>query len=43
MIVDVIGARPRLNMEASMYVESFVAETELLQEKANLVEEFVQM
>lgn len=43
IIVDLIGQRPRLNMEAHMYAEAFIAETELLNEKAELVEEFLQM
>jgi len=43
MIVDLISARPRLNMEASMYCESYTAETDVLNEKAELMEEFIQM
>ena len=43
MIVDLISARPRLNMEASMYCESYTAETDVLNEKAELMEEFIYM
>lgn len=43
MIVDLISARPRLNMEASMYCESYSAETDVLNEKADLMSEFINM
>jgi len=43
MIVDLISERPRLNMEASMYVESYDSEIELLRQKGLLFTEFVSM
>jgi len=43
MIVDLISSRPRLNMEASMYCESYSAETDVLNEKAELMAEFISM
>lgn len=33
IIADLIVSRPRLNMEASMYCESYMAETEALVER----------
>ncbi len=43
IIADIIVARPRLNMEASMYCESYQAETEVLNEKRELLVEFMHM
>ena len=42
-IADIIVARPRLNMEASMYCESYQAETEVMNEKKELLGEFMHM
>ena len=42
IIVDLIVARPRLNTEASMYCDSYHAETEALKERGLLMSEFVE-
>jgi hypothetical protein len=41
VIADLIVSRPRLNMEASMYCESYMAETEALVERQELMGEFM--
>jgi hypothetical protein len=43
MIVDVCVQRPRLNMDASMYCESYMAEQMAMKERANFMAEFVKM
>lgn len=43
MIVDLIAERPRLNMEATMYSESYESEIQLLQAKASLFSGFLTM
>ena len=43
MIVDVMAQRPRINMEASLYTDSYEAETRLLQEKLRFFEDFISL
>ena len=43
MIVDLMAQRPRLNTEASMYKDSYVAETDLLKEKLIFFSDFITM
>jgi hypothetical protein len=43
MIVDVMAHRPRLNMDASMYTESYDSETALLRNKRQFYKEFIRM
>ena len=43
MIVDVMSARPRLNMDASYYDDSYESETKLLQEKRKFFTQVISM
>lgn len=43
MIVDVMAQRPRLNTEASLYKDSYAAETLVLKEKLKFFTDFMQM
>ena len=43
MIVDVMAQRPRINMEASLYTDSYEAEIRLLQEKLRFYEDFISL
>ena len=43
MIVDIMAHRPRLNLEASMYTESYESETNLLTAKRKFFREFVKL
>lgn len=41
MIVDTMAQRPRLNTEASHFIESYKAEIECMTQKAELYKEFM--
>ena len=43
MIVDLMGQRPRLNMEASFYSDSYDCETKLLQEKQKFYHDLIDL
>ena len=43
MIVDLIAERPRLNLEATMYSESYESEIQLLNTKTSLYSDFLKM
>lgn len=43
MIVDLMSARPRLNMDASLYNDSYESEIKLLDEKFKFFNSFMSM
>lgn len=43
MIVDLMAQRPRLNTEASLYTDSYEAETKVMKEKLRFFTDFMSM
>ena len=42
-IIDVMALRPRLNLESTLYKESYESEIEVLKQKRLFFEEFIQL
>jgi len=38
-----MATRPRLNMESTFYEESYISETEVMENKAKLFREFIEL